>query len=56
MLSRSFSRGRCRARSFCPPGAGMYAVTRQNGADVNIDPVGGDVFDASLRSLAWAEG
>jgi NADPH2:quinone reductase len=31
----------------------VYPVTRQNGADVIIDPVGGDVFDASLRALAW---
>ena len=28
-------------------------TTNGHGADVIIDPVGGDVFDASLRALAW---
>jgi NADPH2:quinone reductase len=28
-------------------------VTGGNGADVVFDPVGGDVFDASLRCVAW---
>ncbi len=28
-------------------------ITNGHGADVIIDPVGGDVFDASLRALAW---
>jgi len=31
----------------------VYAVTGGKGVDVVIDPVGGDVFDASLRTLAW---
>jgi NADPH2:quinone reductase len=28
-------------------------ITGGRGADVVYDPVGGDVFDASLRSIAW---
>lgn len=28
-------------------------MTNGQGADVVLDPVGGDVFDASLRALAW---
>jgi NADPH2:quinone reductase len=28
-------------------------VTGGNGADVILDPLGGDVFDAALRALAW---
>jgi NADPH:quinone reductase len=28
-------------------------VTAGRGADIVLDPVGGDVFDASLRALAW---
>ncbi len=31
----------------------VYAATGGKGVDVVIDPVGGDVFDASLRALAW---
>jgi NADPH2:quinone reductase len=31
----------------------VYAANNGNGADVVLDPVGGDVFDASLRALAW---
>ena len=31
----------------------VYAVTEGNGVDVILDPVGGDVFDAALRALAW---
>jgi NADPH2:quinone reductase len=31
----------------------VFAVTDQHGADVIIDQVGGDVFDASLRAAAW---
>ena len=31
----------------------VYAVTEGNGVDVILDPVGGDVFDAGLRALAW---
>lgn len=31
----------------------VYAATGGKGADVVIDTLGGDVFDASLRALAW---
>lgn len=31
----------------------IKALTGGRGADVVFDPIGGDVFDASLRSLAW---
>lgn len=31
----------------------ILRVTGDKGADVVFDPIGGDVFDASLRSLAW---
>jgi len=31
----------------------VKAITAGRGADVIYDPVGGDVFDASLRCLAW---
>jgi NADPH2:quinone reductase len=31
----------------------VKAATGGRGADVIYDPVGGDVFDASLRSIAW---
>jgi NADPH2:quinone reductase len=31
----------------------VYAATGGHGADIVIDPLGGDVFDASLRTLAW---
>src|SRR5262249_40122582 len=31
----------------------VYAVTGGRGADIVLDPVGGDVFDAALRALAW---
>ena len=31
----------------------VHAATNGQGADVVLDPVGGDVFDASLRALAW---
>lgn len=31
----------------------VYSFTNGRGADVILDPVGGDVFDASLRALAW---
>ncbi|MGI9418003.1 MAG: NADPH:quinone oxidoreductase family protein [Geminicoccaceae bacterium] len=31
----------------------VKALTEGRGADVVFDPIGGDVFDASLRSLAW---
>lgn len=31
----------------------VKALTDGRGADVVFDPIGGDVFDASLRSVAW---
>jgi NADPH2:quinone reductase len=31
----------------------VKAITGARGADVIYDPVGGDAFDASLRSIAW---
>jgi NADPH2:quinone reductase len=31
----------------------IFAVTGGRGVDVVLDPIGGDVFDASLRALAW---
>ncbi|HLY91646.1 MAG TPA: NADPH:quinone oxidoreductase family protein [Candidatus Angelobacter sp.] len=31
----------------------VKAITGGHGADVVYDPVGGDAFDASLRSIAW---
>jgi NADPH:quinone reductase len=31
----------------------VWAVTEGRGADVILDPLGGDVFDAALRALAW---
>lgn len=31
----------------------VYAVTDGKGADVILDPIGGAVFEASLRALAW---
>lgn len=33
--------------------AQVHAVTDGRGADVILDPLGGDVFDAALRALAW---
>jgi NADPH2:quinone reductase len=33
--------------------AQVHAVTHGHGADIVLDPVGGDVFDACLRALAW---
>ena len=33
--------------------AQVHAATGGQGADVILDPIGGDVFDASLRALAW---
>ena len=32
----------------------VYGLTGGRGADVVLDTVGGDVFDASLRALAWS--
>lgn len=31
----------------------VYAVTRGEGADIIIDPLGGVVFEAAIRALAW---
>jgi len=31
----------------------VYAVTDGRGADIVIDPLGDDIFDAALRALAW---
>jgi NADPH2:quinone reductase len=31
----------------------VYALTDGNGADVVIDPLGGDFFDAAIRAVAW---
>jgi NADPH:quinone reductase len=31
----------------------VYDVTGGRGADIILDPLGGDVFDAALRALAW---
>jgi len=33
--------------------AQIYAVTDGLGADIIIDPLGGDFFDAALRAVAW---
>jgi NADPH2:quinone reductase len=32
----------------------VMGLTNDHGADVILDPVGGEVFDASLRALAWS--
>jgi len=31
----------------------VYALTGRSGADVVIDPLGGDYFDAAIRAVAW---
>jgi len=31
----------------------VYALTDGRGVDVVLDPIGGDVFDAALRCVAW---
>src|SRR5689334_1821145 len=33
--------------------AQVYAVTDNRGADIVLDPLGGDIFDAALRAVAW---
>ena len=33
--------------------AQVHAATGGRGADIVIDPVGGDIFDAALRAVAW---
>jgi NADPH:quinone reductase len=31
----------------------VHAVTSGHGADIVLDPLGGDIFDAALRAVAW---
>jgi len=31
----------------------VYAVTDKRGVDIILDPLGGDIFDAAIRALAW---
>ena len=31
----------------------VYDANRERGADVILDPLGGDIFDAAIRALAW---
>jgi NADPH:quinone reductase len=31
----------------------VFAATANHGADIIIDPIGGDVFEAAMRSIAW---
>lgn len=31
----------------------VYALTDGKGADIVLDPLGGDIFDAALRTVAW---
>ena len=31
----------------------VFAVVGERGVDIIIDPVGGDIFDAGLRAIAW---
>jgi NADPH2:quinone reductase len=33
--------------------AQVHAATGGHGADIVLDPVGGDIFDAALRAVAW---
>ena len=33
--------------------AQVFAATGNHGADIIIDPIGGDIFDAAIRSIAW---
>ncbi len=33
--------------------AQVYAVTEGRGADIILDPLGGTIFEAAVRSLAW---
>ena len=33
--------------------AQVFAATANHGADIIIDPVGGAIFDAAIRSIAW---
>jgi NADPH2:quinone reductase len=31
----------------------VYAVNNKRGVDIVLDPLGGDIFDAALRAVAW---
>ena len=31
----------------------VFAATGEHGADIIIDPLGGDIFEAAIRSIAW---
>jgi NADPH:quinone reductase-like Zn-dependent oxidoreductase len=31
----------------------VYAVTEGRGADIILDPLGGTIFEAAVRALAW---
>ena len=31
----------------------VYDANRERGADVILDPLGGDIFDAAIRALTW---
>jgi NADPH:quinone reductase len=33
--------------------AQVYAVTEGRGADIILDPLGGTIFEAAVRALAW---
>ncbi len=33
--------------------APVYAVTEGRGVDIILDPLGGAIFDAAMRALAW---
>lgn len=33
--------------------AQVFAATGGHGADIIIDPIGGDIFEAAIRSIAW---
>ena len=32
----------------------MFALTDKRGADIIVDMLGGDIFDAAVRALAWS--
>lgn len=31
----------------------VFAATGEHGADIIVDPIGGDIFEAAMRSIAW---
>ncbi len=33
--------------------AQVFAATGKHGADIIIDPIGGDIFEAAIRAIAW---